>query len=89
MYTACAQLYPTLCDSVDCSPPHSSVHRIFQARILEWVAISFSRDLPDPGIEPVSLASAASAGGFFTTSTTHTSLLFKVKFRTTASQDEL
>ena len=32
----------TLCDPVDCSPPGSSVHRILQARILEWVAISFS-----------------------------------------------
>ena len=34
---------PTLCNSMDCSPLGSSVHRIFQARILEWVAISFSR----------------------------------------------
>ena len=34
---------PTLCDPVDCSLPGSSVHRILQARILEWVAISFSR----------------------------------------------
>ena len=32
----------TLCDPVDCSPPSSSVHGILQARILEWVAISFS-----------------------------------------------
>ena len=32
-------------------PPGSSVHGIFQVRILEWVAISFSRDLPDPGRE--------------------------------------
>ena len=40
------------CDPMDCSPPGSSVHRIFQARILEWVAISFSRDLPDLGIDP-------------------------------------
>ena len=32
-----------LCDPMDCSPPGSSVHGIFQARILEWVAISFSR----------------------------------------------
>ena len=32
----------TLCDSVDCSPPGSYVHGILQARILEWVAISFS-----------------------------------------------
>ena len=38
-----AQLCPTLCDPVDYSPPGSSVHGILQARILEWVAISFSR----------------------------------------------
>ena len=36
------QLCPTLCDPIDGSPPGSSVHRILQARILEWVAISFS-----------------------------------------------
>ena len=33
----------TPCDPMDCSPPGSSIHRILQARILEWVAISFSR----------------------------------------------
>ena len=33
----------TLCDPVDCSPPGSSIHGILQARILEWVGISFSR----------------------------------------------
>ena len=38
-----AQLYPTLCDPMDCSTPCSSVHGICQARILEWVAISYSR----------------------------------------------
>ena len=32
-----------LCDPMDCSLPGSSIHRIFQARVLEWVAISFSR----------------------------------------------
>ena len=37
-----AQLSPTLCDPMDCSPPGSFVRRILQARILEWVAISFS-----------------------------------------------
>ena len=37
-----AQLRLTLCDPMDCSPPGSSVHGISQARILEWVAISFS-----------------------------------------------
>ena len=39
----CAQLCPTLCKPMDCSPPGSSVHGILQARILEWAAISFSR----------------------------------------------
>ena len=38
-----AQSCPTLCDPMDCSPPGSCVHGILQARILEWVAISFSR----------------------------------------------
>ena len=38
-----AQLYPTLCNPMHYSPPRSSVHGIFQARILEWVAISSSR----------------------------------------------
>ena len=33
----------TLCDSKDCSPPVSSVHGLLQARILEWVAMPFSR----------------------------------------------
>ena len=62
------QSCPTLCDPVDCSPPGSSVPGIFQARILEWIAISSSRDLSDPGIEPVSLTTShALEGGFFTT----------------------
>ena len=39
---------------MDCSPPGPSVHGIFQARILEWFAISSSRDLPNPRIEPTS-----------------------------------
>ena len=46
----------TLCDHMDRSPPGSSVHGILQARILEWVAVPFSRDLPDSGIEPWSPA---------------------------------
>ena len=40
-----AQLCPTLCDPMDYTPPVSSVHGIFQARILEWVAISYPRVL--------------------------------------------
>ena len=46
--TEVAQSCPTLCDPVDCSTPGSSVHGILQARILEWVAISFSRGSPRP-----------------------------------------
>ena len=38
----------TLCDPMDCSPPGSSVRGILQARILEWVAISFSRGSSPP-----------------------------------------
>ena len=51
-----AQLCLTLCDLMDYSPPGSSVQRIFQAGILEWGAVPFSRGLPDPGIEPSSPA---------------------------------
>ena len=43
-----AQSCPTLCDPMDCSPPDSSVHWILQARILEWVAISLSRESSRP-----------------------------------------
>ena len=35
----------TLCNPVDCNPPGSSVHRVSQSRILEWVAIAFSREI--------------------------------------------
>ena len=38
-----AQSCPTLCDPMDCSLPRSSAHGIFQARVLEWVAIAFSK----------------------------------------------
>ena len=36
------QSCPTLCDPMDCGPPGSSIHGIFQARVLEWGAIAFS-----------------------------------------------
>ena len=58
-----AQLYPTLCDPMDCSLLVSSVHGILQARMLEWVAISFSRGSSQPrGRTQVSCI----AGRFFT-----------------------
>ena len=65
-----AQSCPTLCDSIDRSPPGSSVHGISQARFLEWVAISCSRGLSQPGIEPKTFAPLgfpALTGRFFTT----------------------
>ena len=54
------QSCPTLCDPMDCSPPGSSVHGIFQARILERVASPFSKGSSHPRIEP---SSPALAGG--------------------------
>ena len=52
----------TLCNSMDCSPPGSSVHGILQARILEWVACPPLGDFSSLGMEPTS------PGWFFTTS---------------------
>ena len=43
-----AQSCPTLCDPMDCSLPSSSIHGIFQAIVLEWIAISFSRGSSQP-----------------------------------------
>ena len=62
----CVRSCLTLCDAMDCKLPGSSVHRVSQARILE-LPFPSSGDLPDPGIEFMSLASPALAGGFFTT----------------------
>ena len=68
----------TLCNPMDCSPPGCSVHGILQARILEWVAISFSGDLSTPGIQSTFPKSPASSGEFFITSVT----LQKINFST-------
>ena len=56
MHAKSLQSCLTLSDRMDYSLLGSSVHGILQARILEWVSISFSRDLPDPGFEPTSPA---------------------------------
>ena len=58
---------PTLCDPMDCSALGCSVHSILQARILEWVAISLSRESSWPRDQTVSFMSPALAAGFFTT----------------------
>ena len=59
--TLSLQLCPTLCDSVDCSLPVSSVRGILQARILEWVAMPTSRGLSQPDQTQISHIE----GGFF------------------------
>ena len=58
------QSCPTLCDHLDSSPPGSSVHGILQARILEWVAIPFSRGSCQPRDW---IQVSCIAGGFFFT----------------------
>ena len=66
----CVCVYSVMSDSLqplDCSLPGFSVHGIFQARILEWGAISSSGDLTDPGIEHLSSESPALVVGFSTT----------------------
>ena len=74
-----AQSYLTLCSSMDCSLPGSSANRIFQARVLECVLFPTPGDLPNPGIEPTSLASPALVDRFFTTSTTWEALKSQIK----------
>ena len=62
-----AKSYPTLPDPVDCSLPGFSVRGIFQARILVWVAISFSKGMFLTQGSSSSLLSPQLAGRFFTT----------------------
>ena len=62
----CDQSCLLLCDVMDCSPPGSSVHGIFQARILEWVTISLSRGSSWPRDQTLSLAFPALVSWFFT-----------------------
>ena len=66
----CSSQVWLFCDPMGCSPPGSSVHEILQAIKLEWIAMPSSRDVPNPGVKPMSLTSPALAGRFFTTSTT-------------------
>ena len=68
MHAKSLQSCPTLCDPMDYSLPVSSAHEIFQARILEWVAVCYSRGSSQPRDgEPMS---PALAGAFFTTRAT-------------------
>ena len=73
--------YLTLWDPMDCSPPESSVYEIFQAEILEWVAISYCRGSTGPKDGIQSLVSPALACRLFTTSTTWEALknIYKIR----------
>ena len=68
-----------LCHSMDCSLPGSSVHEIYQARILEWVAFPTPGGLLHPGIKLMSLASPALADKFFTTTQQMVTAAMKLK----------
>ena len=67
VYASCSVASNSL-QPFGCSLPGFLVHGISQARILERVAIFYSRGLPNPGIKPASLVCPALAGRFFTTS---------------------
>ena len=69
-HTKLLQSCLTLCDPMNYCPPGFSVRCILHARILEWVAIIFSRGPSDPGIEPTSPTSAVLTGKFFTSRAT-------------------
>ena len=68
------QLCLTLCDTGDCGPPGSSIHGILYTKMLQWVALSSSRDLlgdlPDPGLNLHLLISLHWQVGLFTTNAT-------------------
>ena len=77
------KLCPTLCDPMDCSPPASSIHRISQERILEWLPFPSLMDLPDPGIKPALPTISYIAEGFCTkwvTREAHSSYIYIYKF---------
>ena len=55
-----SEVVQSLSDPMDCSLPGSSIHGIFQARVLEWVAIAFSSDFGAPKIKSVTVSSRGS-----------------------------
>jgi len=68
----------TVCNSMDCSPPGSSVHGILQARILEWVATPFSRGSSQARDQT---QASCIAGGFFTVWATREALLYSSRMK--------
>ena len=61
-----AESCQTLCDPMDCSPPGSTVHRIIQARIPDWVAMPSSRGSSQPRDQTCTSCVSCIIGGFFT-----------------------
>ena len=78
-----AKLCPTLCDPMDCKPPSSSVHRILQARILEWVTVPFSRGSSQPRDR---IWVSCVTGRFFTNRATKEALKVKRVYKFSISQ---
>ena len=72
-------LCPTVCDNMDCSPSSSSVHEISQARILEWVAISFSKGILTQELNIYFLCVSCIVRGFFTVESPQKHLAFSYK----------
>ena len=68
----------TLCNLIECSPPGSSVHEIFQARILEWAVISSSRGSSQPRDQTHISCVSCLVGGFLITSTTWEALTWSI-----------
>ena len=68
---ACAYACSAVSESMDCSPPGSPVHGIFQQEYCSGLPFPPSGDLSDPGTEPESLLPPALVGGFFTTVNYH------------------
>ena len=76
------QLCLTLCYPMDCSPPGSSVYGLSSQEYWSGVPLPSPGDLPDPGIEPVSLTSPTLAGRFSTTSATSEAQLLRYSWLT-------
>ena len=75
------QSCPALCDPVDFRPPDSSVHGVLQARILEWIALAFSRGSSQARDQThIACVSPASAGRFLTTEPSGKTLLYLTRY---------
>ena len=74
-----AQSCLTFCNPMDCSPPGSSGHGIFPVKYWSGLPFPLPGDLSEPGIEPMSLASPALSGGFFTNESPGNPFRFRIQ----------